>query len=37
MTCQKANKAAAPNAAMTLLFQIERNRRGVGELRRWAA
>ena len=26
----------APNAAMTLLFQIERHWRGIGESRRWA-
>jgi hypothetical protein len=29
------NKATAPNAAMTLRFQIERDGRGIGESRRW--
>ena len=33
----RQNKATAPNAAMTLSFQIERNRRGIGESRRSAA
>jgi hypothetical protein len=30
------NKATAPNAAMTLWFQIEHDWRGIGESRRWA-
>jgi hypothetical protein len=33
----KPNKATAPNAAMTLRFQIERDARGIGESRRSAS
>ena len=33
----RANKADAPNPAMTSLFQSGRNRRQVGDLRRSAA
>jgi hypothetical protein len=31
----KPNKAAAPNAAMTLQFQIQHHWRGGGEPQRW--
>ena len=31
------NRLAAPNAAMTLLFQLWRHWRGIGEPGRWAS